>query len=374
MKIANGVFYYGSFVIAKVLGIFLFFLEKFGGIFLLYFFAGKICNYFDPDNGGVVERSDYDPISKMITKRAILALPSFGCSYYFDSGGCEMCGFNKEIEKYGFRKLHKDALYLLVKIFVLNLEGKIKREKCKYSTLVVFMAGSFLNKKEFTEEIQDLIIDFFINSIFEKIIIESRPEYVLANIDKILTIKNKIKDKHLKINIGFESVNNVIRNCYIKKGISLDVFVNSVRLLKNAGVYVGAYILIGSPYLSVDEIITETINSVNFCWENGVDLVNLEVYCVQKGTKWESLYLGNKLELPSLQAVVKVIREIDKISSQWYLGEFSDWPIPVATPKGCDECSEKILVAFSELRKRHDVSVFNSLPNCKCVIKEKNMQ
>jgi hypothetical protein len=48
------------------------------------------------------------------------------------------------------------------------------------------------------------------------------------------------------------------------------------------------------------------------------------------------------------------------------LGEFSDWPKPIAVPSACPKCEPFILAALDTLRKTHNTKILNSLPNCGC--------
>lgn len=360
----NYVFYYFSYV----LGMFLNFIFLSNEILRLkkinFFMSSQICSILDPINKGFVSRVDYDVIEKKKVSKVILAIPSFGCSYYFKTGGCSMCGFNKEIKDFRFREMHEVAIYVLVKVFILNLEYKTQNQK--HFSLAVFMAGSFINEEELSVRGQDYVLNFFARSKFKKLILESRPELVIENNERLLEIKKKIEPKELKINVGFEAVNDKIRNEYIRKGVSLSVFTSCLRFLKKHRVFVGAYILVGSPYLTEEEIAEESIKSVRYAWENGVDVVNLEVYCVQEDTPWEKLFYEKKLVIPSLWSILKILKEIDKVSSNWYLGKFDDWPPPVAVPKGCAKCNDRVMKVLDDIRKNHNISISSQLPLCNC--------
>jgi radical SAM enzyme (TIGR01210 family) len=121
--------------------------------------------------------------------------------------------------------------------------------------------------------------------------------------------------------------------------LPLTDYLAAIKAVKRAGAKVNTYILIGAPYLTEREIINRTTESVFFAWNSGSDIVSLETYCVQNGTPWHALHAGGKLVLPSLWSIVEIIKKIDCMSPGWYLGEFADWPKPVAVPVNCPRCT-----------------------------------
>jgi len=311
-------------------------------------------------------RNDYDPIAKTLVNKIVLALPSFGCEHYFKNGGCGMCGFNNEIERYGFRNLHPWAIIFLVKLILTYFAYEKFKLKEKVNSLTIFMAGSFLNKNELPLVAQNIIFEVFRVSDIKKLIIESRPEYVISSQKRITDYHFDQYDKKLEIAIGLEAMDDVIRNSYINKNISLEVYRQAITAIKNSGAIAATYILIGAPYLSREEIIDSAVATARFAWQCGSDIVNLEAYSVQADTAWQNLYRQNKLAPPSLWTVAEVVKRIDKISSVWYLGEFSDWPEPIAKPTSCPICQNDFLKLLNRLRKEHDIKQLHNLPICSC--------
>jgi radical SAM enzyme (TIGR01210 family) len=312
----------------------------------------------------ISQREEFDVLEGKKINKSILALPSFGCEHYFSCGGCAMCGFNREIVKYGFRNLHPKAITALVKIFLIDLHYKIKDKKI--DTMCVFMAGSFLNDSEFSYEAQNSVLDYFITSRAKKLIIESRPEYVLQNRGKISKWRKKLGEKKFKINLGLEAVNDNIRNKHISKNLKIKDYQEAVQIIKECDILSGTYILAGCPFLSEDEIVKETVRSAKFAWESGSNVVNIEVYCVQTGTKWCKFYKEGHLIVPSLWAVLEIVKQINLISDKWHLGEFSDWPEPIASPDSCSKCKKELIKVLLQLRLNHEINILEKLSDCQC--------
>lgn len=311
-------------------------------------------------------RYEYDIFAKKMMNRLILNIPSYGCSYYFEKGGCAMCGFNNEIKKYKLREYSPLAIRTLVYLILLLTEKKIEEEKIQVDTLMIFMAGSFVNEHELPLAVQNLIINFFCKSNISNLHVELRPEFALDRKKRIKEIIDNIKPKKMQVAFGFESVNDYVRNKLIQKGLSKKTYVNAVKTLKQMDVKIFTYILIGAPFRTLIEIEEDAIASAIFAWGSGSDVVNFEVYCVQAGTLWEKYYLNQELVLLSLWSIFRIIKKVNVISENWYLGSFNDSPKPIKVPENCSKCSKEAKEVFRKLTKYHDLNLLNDLPKCSC--------
>lgn len=335
--------------------------EKTGAIILVSLMSKGIVKLFGDDFYST--RQDYDPAEKQIVNKLILAIPSFGCSHYFKNGGCAMCAFNKEIENYHFRQMHPKMLFFLIRAFLTFLEIKIRKEELRPEVLIVFMAGSFINEEELPIKAQDLVIDFFLANNFKKLAIETRSEYVLKKKKRIREITQRLKFLKFEVYLGLEAVDDKIRNRSIKKNLSRKEYEQSVKLLRGLRVIVNTYILLGAPYLSRKEVVEESYKSAVYAFDSGSNVVSLEAYCVQAGTFWAKLYEKKKLRLLTLWDIIEVVKRIDKVSPNWYLGKFADWPKPIAVPGSCEKCAPVIMNFLFNLRRTHRLS---ALPDCNC--------
>ena len=317
--------------------------------------------------GDVVKVSkEYDGIRQCMINKAILAVPSYGCSHYFNNGGCAMCGFNKVIKKFRFREFHSIAIMLLIKIFITNLEKLLKEEFIKIDLLAVFMAGSFLNEEELPIDAQEIIINFFCFSNIGEIEIETRAEYVIKNSRRLSNYIKMAKEKKIRVAIGLESSDDEIRNVQIRKNLSKKEYETAVNMIRRMGGNVNTYVLIGSPFLQEEEVITKTIESVKYAWNSGSNLVSLEAYCVQEGTRWKILYEKKQIKPPTLWNIIEIIEKINFFSPHWQLGEFFDWPQPLFVPRNCSKCTERIANVLVYLRASHDFTCLEQIQNCSC--------
>ena len=350
-----------------VLGLFILNFSKISKLNIVtYLITKNIVNIFGGIKNYISIRKEYDSFFKKQVDKIYLAIPSFGCSYYFNNGGCSMCGFNNEIKKYKLRLLSPSALTFLVKCFVLQFESFLIQNKKIYNTLTIYMAGSFINREELPLDAQNIIINFFTESYFEKLCIESRPEYIKPYQEKLKSFNSITGKKFIDIALGYESNNDIVRNVYLKKNITKKSYIEALSILKSIGIVSSTYILIGSQFMKESVLKKTVIDSIIFAWKNGSVIVNIEIGCVQKDTPWERLYHKNKLKLPSLWTIREILLEISKISNKWYLGELSDWPKPIKTPGGCEKCEKKLLNQFHQVRKNHCLKQLEELTICDC--------
>ncbi len=363
-KEAKKTVYLFSLVLSVPIHCFLLFLEKARWRSLSYKLAALVVGFFGSDILAV--RQDYDVVEKKHVDRAILAVPSFGCAHYFKRGGCTMCGFNKEIEKHSLRNFHPLAIILLIQFFLIFLTSKMEEERLPVDVLAIFMAGSFLNEEELPLKAQNIIVNFFSKSNIRKIFIESRPEFIIKNKGRLKNYIKRIAGKKMEIAIGLEAVDDKIRNVLIKKNITLKQYQQAIKTINSINAIATTYILVGAPFLNESEIIKSAVESAIFAWQSGSNIVNIEAYCVQEGTQWAELYKKGLLKLPSLWAIIEVIKKINEVSPAWYLGEFSDWPKPMAVPSNCERCTDEIMGILDQLRATGDVTVLYNLPKCSC--------
>lgn len=364
-KIKRKLLYFCSFIFAVCLNCIFFILEKGGLRYLQSVLVGKIVKLFGENIYS--ERREYSPLRGETIINVIIAIPSKGCQYFFETGGCAMCGFNNEIKKYKFNQVHSQVIVLLTKIFVYYLKDTYT-EKNYFSMLSIFMAGSFVNVNELPKKSQEIIINYFLESSFDKLFIESRVEYVIDYISAIRNYKSKINSvsKNFEIALGLESSNDYIRNEIIKKGVEKNDFQKAVILLKELGIVVSTYVLVGNPYSSEKEILESSLKTIEYAWFCNVDIANIEIYCVQERTPWTYLYKKGVFKPISLWTVIEMLKHLEKMPGKWRLGEFADWPKPLACPVSCDQCNEGLLLAINGLRMTHEFDEVLNLNPCNC--------
>lgn len=320
----------------------------------------------DPGDFMVIRR-DVDPVAGEVRGKLILALPSYGCSYYFERGGCAMCGFNREVEERGLRNLPPSALAQGTKPFLEEAYRQIEEQRT--TNLQIFMAGSFFAVDELPAACQEEVLDRFLASSAAKLVVESRADYLLRDAERLRNAAERCQaaGKSLEVSLGLEARNDVLRNRVIRKGLARKTFERACDLLNALGVDASAYVLVGAPGRSGDEAVEEAVETVRYARSCGTAAVHLEVFSVQSRTPWAEAYAHGDWTVPTLWDVVRLVTRLDDDGrSAWYLGHFSDWPEPVAKPDSCERCREPILSALEATRQGLGTALARRLSPCTC--------
>ena len=312
----------------------------------------------------LLKRLDYYEIRKVYSyrqgktvNRLIVSLPGSGCKYYKNGGGCSMCGFHLETNKYSLGILYPAIVFK--KLFDNALKAGLSLGA---SEVYVFNGGSFLNDKEIPASFQLYLFTRLskIESV-KALLIESRCEYISE--DKLKRIKPLIINYDLVIAIGLESQNDYIRNKIIRKGLSKNVFEKTVKRINSFGFVSAAYVFLKPIGITEKEALLETIKSINYSISAGCRDVILSSAFVQKGTIMEREYLSKRFRPPYLWTIVEIIKKSIYYSWPLSVGEFNDKPSPLAIPKNCDQCSCDI---YRIIDKYRETAILDKISRCSC--------
>lgn len=310
----------------------------------------------------------YDPLQKKMVLRWVLELPGAGCEWYKQTGGCTMCAFSQSTQKYTFGgKLYPHFIFMLIFYYAYWLVRKQNPE-----LLVIYNGGSFLSDKEIPKKTQLAILRFVQNhATIQKVLVESRAD--LVDPDKLGQYAKAIGKKKLEIALGLESSDDQVRNLCLRKGISKQNFEQAVKLIKQYNFQSFAYVYLKPHCLSEEDAVKDAIESIKYCFANGVDEVSLSCAFVQANTMLEQLYREGKFVPPKLWSIIRVITKTALLGPV-RIGHFDDEPPPIAIPSNyrhnnpkaiCPSCNEKVMAAIKQYRLTHDCRVFNPL-RCSC--------
>jgi archaeosine synthase beta-subunit len=301
----------------------------------------------------------YDTSSNKAVPRWTLLLPATGCAWAKAKGGsCYMCGFAKGASCLtGGVALSSDKLLKYVKI------NKDRVADNRPEILAIYNGGSFFNPSEICLSAQcDLFSEIESHPTLKKIFFDSRPAYI--NETNIKTLLSMLSGKRLIVGLGLECVNDEIRAKSINKGFNKDEYEAAVSIIKKAGGLVTTYVFIKPLFLSEREAIEEAVNTVKYAFACGSDEIALEAAFIQKGTVMEKYYKAKQYSTPWLWSIIEVVRRTHHLGVV-RIGDFSDFPAPIALPKNCPSCSAKVKTAFENYKISLDHTLFDSL-ECDC--------
>lgn len=254
-----------------------------------------------------------------------------------------MCGFASE----GAPATAKDLL--------VQFENAMQRLSPDDKVVKIYTSGSFLDLLEVPLEAREGILDAVKSSGLEKLIIESRPEYITP--DRVEDCLSRVQTEFA---IGLETSNDLIREKVIRKGFTFEDFAMASELVHSLGGRVKAYLLLKPPFLSEGEAIRDAISSAKDASAHA-DVLSLNLCNIQRGTRLERLFERGEYRPPWLWSAVEVLKNV---------------PIPTICdpvgaggrrgPHNCTECDPAIAEAIRKFSVLQDASIFNSL-DCQCL-------
>ena len=294
-------------------------------------------------------------------KRVIIYMRSSGCQWMLeDKGGCAMCG-------------HLAGTTLGVPIKAEDYIHQFDEMMSQITftdiqMLCVYNAGSFFNDKEMPEEAR-MHIYKSINKIKEikHVIFESRAEFIRDH--DMQSLRKSLPDKKIEIGIGLESSNEVIREACLNKGLDINKFIEALKILRRNNINSLAYILLKPPFLDERPAIEDAIASINWAFDNGVDVVSLEPSSVQHYTLIHLLYNMKLFRPPWIWSVFEVVKNTGN-KGHIRIGGFEFFPPPTVSAHNCPVCNHYCANAVDEYNTSHNVSVISNALKMECGCKK----
>jgi radical SAM enzyme (TIGR01210 family) len=229
-----------------------------------------------------------------------------------------------------------------------------------------------LDENEIPVEAQEKIFNM-INEFenISEVIIESRPEFVtkksLNRLTKILE-----KDKQLEIGIGLESSNDFIRLNNINKGFLFADYVKAVKTAIKEEVRVKSYLLLKPPFLTEQEAIADTYQSVIDAIEAGSRSISINPVNIQKGTFVYDLWQNGLYRSPWFWSVRKVLKDAWETIKAKEINHLVDRilcdPSGTGTYRSihnCYKCNKQFIKALKEYTVNQKLTSLDTI-TCSC--------
>jgi len=280
----------------------------------------------------------------------VVILPTLGCRWG-RSSGCTMCGY-----VYDFWNNSQEEILRQFKAVMKNLDG--------IEYLKIFNSGSFFDSAEISRDTAKKIFsEINRRSEIIQVQVESRPEFITED---ALAAKDE-PNAALEIGIGLETTSDYIRENCINKNFTLEDFKRALKICKNSGVKVKAYLLVKPPLLSEKEAIEDAVASAVDAYKLGVDRISFNPVNIQRATLVEYLWRKGEYNPPWLWSVVEILKSVKKKVKIPVLSH----PIAAGRQRGahnCGECDSKVysgIINFSATQRS------KYLKNLSCDCKEK---
>jgi archaeosine synthase beta-subunit len=282
--------------------------------------------------------SSQDILNGRPVKSLTIILRTVGCRW----NRCTMCGYASE----GAPATADDLM-----VQFLAATKKLSDED---RVVKIYTSGSFLDPLEMPEEARAKILADLRSRGIEKLVIESRPEYITpVRVEECLSMIDT------EFAIGLETANDLIRQKIIRKGFTFQDFVDAAKTIHSQGGKVKAYLLLKPPFLSEGEAIRDAISSARAAGSHA-DILSLNLCNIQRGTLVERLWEHGEYRPPWLWSAVEVLKNVS-------FPIICD-PVGAGTRRGphnCGECDAAITKAIRSHDLTQDPGIFDDL-DCKC--------
>lgn len=282
--------------------------------------------------------SSQDLLNGRPVKSLTIILRTVGCRW----NRCAMCGYASE----GAPATAEDLM--------VQFNAAMKKLSGGDQVVKIYTSGSFLDPLEMPEETRAKILtDLQIRGI-EKLVVESRPEYITSvRVDECLSMIDT------EFAIGLETANDLVREKVIRKGFTFQDFIDAAKTVHDQGGKVKAYLLLKPPFLSEGEAIRDAIYSAKAAGQHA-DILSLNLCNIQRGTLVERLWERGEYRPPWLWSAVEVLKGVS-------FPIICD-PVGAGTRRGphnCGECDAVITKAIRSHDLAQDPGIFDDL-DCKC--------
>jgi radical SAM enzyme (TIGR01210 family) len=270
-------------------------------------------------------------------KEFTIILRTKGCSWALgEQGGCSMCGYigDSNIDPVKSEQIIHQFDYALS-----NSIDDISSSKEDY-VFKIFNSGSFFDEEEISEEVRKYIYDKVKSvSKIKEFVVESRVEYIKES--DLKAIRQTLKEKHVEIAIGLESVNNHVRNYYVNKGLLYEDFLGAVELCKKFDIGVRVYLLFKPPFLNEQAAIDDCIHSVNTLINLHVNTISINPVNIQKNSYLEYLWHQNRYRPPWFYSLFKALKKIMLSRKDVLSTRIISDPSGAGTKRGIHNCLKK---------------------------------
>lgn len=232
----------------------------------------------------------------------------FGCKVYklsLDAGfGCPnrdgKCGTKGCIfcSSYGSGEFAERGTDILIQLENAKKRVKNKNKSGKY--IAYFQA--FTNTYAPVEILKDLYLKAVSPDYIVGLSIATRPDCLGDDVVKLLSEINKIKP--VSVELGLQTANEKTAE-YIRRGYKTQVYLDSVKRLKNAGIEVVTHIIIGLPFETAEDAVNTTRTAV----KAGTDGVKFHLLHVLENTDLSLEYKKGVFESLSLEEYAEILKK-----------------------------------------------------------------
>ena len=295
-------------------------------------------------------------INRLIKKERPILNQETICTYYYEDnyleisfengqcsndiqGTCTMCD-------YGVATVKKD-----VTLFINEMIRIYFSFSDRIDSLMLCTNGSFLDDKQIPLEFQQKIMEAANHLPCKTILIETH--YNTITDSKLKLIKDTIKSKQVKIELGLETTNRIYQKCILNKNIPLEILESIVCKIQSNNFIPSINVLVGIPFLTESEQIKDVLDSINWCLKRNTEIVLFPIN-IKPYTLLYYLYENNMYQPISHWLLVHILSLVDKRYlpkidiSYWGNRDDSYNGKKVVFPLMCKKCRRSVMDFYSQ--------------------------
>ncbi len=288
-------------------------------------------------SGYVALWKEQDSIEEKQVDALALVLRTPGCTWS-NRGNCSMCGYFVDSGDAGP---------------VIEQFENAMIKKGKESMLKIYTSGSFLDTNEISAYDQKWLLDHAYD-MFDRVLIESRPEYIQ---EKHL---EKLGYDNLEIAMGLESANDEVLIHSINKGFRFSDYETAAQTLVSLRIPLRTYLILKPPFMTEAGSIRDAMSSIRAV-EQYSETVSVNPMNIQRFTFVDHLFRRGQYRPPYIWSLLKVLAT--ETSSRW-----------ISSPSGggssrgvsnCGTCDKPILERIKYFSHTGDRSMLEYDCDCK---------
>lgn len=271
-----------------------------------------------------------------------------GCSWSYTSG-CSMCGYytdtNPDVTEKDLEKQVEEAL------------NKYEGQK----VVKIYTSGSFLDESEVPKSIADYLLGSLDSQGAEKILVESRPEFVRK--DTLEHYSEQVDE--LEIALGLESANDfVLKNC-INKGFTYDDYVSAKEKILDMGLKMRTYLLLKPPFLREKEAVEDVLNSIKKV-QHPDNIISINPVNIQRGSLVERLWRNGTYRPPWLWSIVDLLKRTMNMENESMIVCSKAGLGSERGAHNCEKCDEEIIESIEKFNLTQETRSFKNLTEDTC--------
>lgn len=288
-----------------------------------------------------------------------------GCMYS-NIGSCTFCDY------WDSSDFKADDMYLFVENALNSLESIPK-------TILLQASGSIFDLRQVSYVTLRKIFTRLRKYYNTGFLFETHLDSITEDIIKLC--RKTLPNNKLGVEIGLESANPWTLKYSLNKSISLSLIEEKLNILKKYDIEPIANILVGAPFLSLSDLINDSVESIVWALRTGFNRCVLFPVNLKKWTLIYSLQKYKLYNLPSLWAFIEVlnllpVEYLSAIEIVWFEKREQlnlSYKVNDIPPTTCNVCYSQIIDLLKQFRSDYDqrINILYDLNSVQCSCKDK---